>query len=220
MRIALVWLTLLMAGCSATTTATPQGESAADFFDRQSRACDDMIRALPAYAALQGKYPPIGEAPPMAIQALTTRPSAADKLALIELYDKGLSPCRATDMENLAGIHPAYVPYAVRAYAEQDEAYRALLDGTSTWGQYAQVVARVRDRALAETQEINARVAADARAQRAAAAQYRQAATAAFLNWNVQQRALAQQQQLINRAYQPRITTCGYIGANLNCTTF
>jgi hypothetical protein len=175
---------------------------------------------LPAYAALQGKYPPIGETPPMAYQALTTKPNAADKQALIELYDKGLAPCRATDIENLAGIHPAYVPVAVNLYAEQDVAYRALLDGSSTWGQYAQAVAKVAARAQVETEETRARVIADARTQQADAAQQRQAATAAFLNWNAQQRALAQQQQLINRAYQPRITNCGYVGSNLNCTTY
>jgi hypothetical protein len=47
----------------------------------------------------------------------------------------------------------------------------------------------------------------------------RQQAVDALAQWAYQQQVLQQRQQMVNAMNRPRITTCQYFGATLNCTT-
>ena len=48
----------------------------------------------------------------------------------------------------------------------------------------------------------------------------RREAAAALSNWSYQQQVLLQNQQMINAINRPRMTTCQYVGAYLQCSTF
>jgi hypothetical protein len=156
----------------------------------------------------------------MALLADRTKPTQTETGALLAFHKDQIAPCRKVALDGFAAAHPAFVAVAAENYATFDADYAALVSGQITWGDFA---SRSNERAQAYRARLDA-TSADIERNLADSARFemqqRQAAAVAFAQWSANQRALAQQQQVVGALNRPRITNRQYIGQQLSCTTF
>jgi hypothetical protein len=112
------------------------------------------------------------------------------------------------------------VTVLANSYAKSDANYLALAERKITWGEFNTATVAARNELTASLQAVGQAIDTKLQNAHAAEVQQRQAAAAALGNWAYQQQVLLQNQQAINAANRPRTTSCQYVGAYLNCTTF
>jgi hypothetical protein len=155
----------------------------------------------------------------MALLADQAKPTPAEVEALLALHDGPVMACRRLAIEGAARVHPSYGVIFAQAYAEADNDYAGLVRRQMSWGDFAQHTQRRRQETAAALTDADAKVRQQLATSHAYEMQQRAAFGQAMQQWSYQQRALAQQQQLINAAYRPVFTTCSYVGSMLNCTS-
>ena len=170
--------------------------------DRARELCDDR-RRLEAAVTTDGR----GD---------NATPEEAARL--LRYYADRLVPCRTAELEAATRVHPELVAIAAGSYVWRDDNLLRLVRGRISWKAWreedaaiaAWVLSRsgiLRDRLKGVSATIFGRSSASQEAQ------------ASLQEWADRQRALMQQQSVIDPTARMRLTTCTYDGVVLQCTT-
>jgi hypothetical protein len=220
--LALVAALFVLAGCS--TQAEQESSKINDALGRQKAAVDACVARIAQsdeYRALKDKLPPLDGSPPsMALQTDATTPTKEQSALLLAYHRDQLSPCRKVTVEGYAAAHPAFAVVMARTYAESDASFAQLVQAKITWGQFATESQQRVQASRGQIRQVRGQIQATLTDSHRYEVQQRQAAAAAFSQWNYQQQVLLQNQQMINAMGQPRMTNCQYVGTMLNCTSF
>lgn len=215
-------LAAVLAGCGTTSAQREMGrmKQAAAESAPALDACVARLRGSAPYQELAPKIALWDAAPSLAQQTDEATPSAADAAQLLSLHQGYLAPCRRLRLEMADRTVGAFVPILVDAYARQDAVYALVVGRKISWGDANLRLSEGRADAAARAEVVKQYVAGGLEQSHNAELARRQAATVALGNWLYQQQVLLQNQQLINAATRPQMTSCQYVGAMLSCTTF
>ena len=221
-RVLAVVAMLLGAGC--VTAAEQEHGRMSDAAAKAAAAidrCSDRLVSSDAYQALQGKIPPVGAAPPpIAMQANTAKPTPREIETLYSLHEVGIAPCRAVALRALAQVHPVYVSIKTDQYTQFDALFLGLVQGQATWGDFARGYNQLNQSTAAKMKAAGEQIGRQLGQEHEYEVVQRTAAANALQQWSFQQQLLNNQRQLIQQRSAPTMTTCNYVGRNLNCTTF
>jgi hypothetical protein len=227
--VPLVALTAVLAGC-ATEAAREHSRMGAAITAAQDdrQACRARISQSAEWQDLSPYLPPLDGSEPSMTQRLNNDVPTADQAAtLVRLFDGYTQPCQARDVARLQAAHPAMAAAVSEIQAVRNQAYAKLAGRQMTWGAYANVSATLMAEGRSQLAKVDQQIDGELQTRHAQELQRRQqasanalAAGAQLLLLGNQQRALDQNQQMINAANRPRSTNCTVIGGFLNCTTF
>jgi hypothetical protein len=182
-------------------------------------ACDQRLEQSAPYQALKNRLGPTSGGVPLALKASQDKASPAEVQQIFSLHQEYLTPCRKLKLEALAQIHPALVGATAEYYAKTDAALVQLTNRQITWGQYMTQKEAINVEASAKFDAAAAEIRKNLNQSHASEMARRQQVANALAQFAYQQQVLQQRQQLIDAANRPRMTTCQYFGATLNCTT-
>lgn len=221
MRKIAILLILLTGGC-ATGAQQESGRIQATLADGRelTATCTARLEQSPPYQALKDKMVPLdGSAVNLSLQVNPAKATPEEVRDIYDLHQNYIMPCRKTALETASLISPALVSARAASYAAYDRLYVQLAATQISWGEFNRDFAAERVTTQARVRMAATQIEGDLKQAHTAEVQQRRMAADAFEQWAYQQQALNQQQQLVDRAYQPRITTCNYIGVTLSCTT-
>jgi hypothetical protein len=102
------------------------------------KACNERIYASDQYQALKDKMPPNAGDVPMSYLTNKTRVTPKEAALLVSLHEQYIAPCRHQAIDDAARAHPAYGAVMAQSMTQADVAYAKLIQGQSTWGEFAQ----------------------------------------------------------------------------------
>lgn len=221
MKIRYLLLILAVGGCA--TAAEKEGNRMRGELQRTvafAKPCFDALDARVEQGPLKDKMPPTGQnTASLALLSDNTKPTAEQAQYLFALHAE-MQQCRKLVLENIGAVHPSLVTLFADAYAAQDQRYVRLVNRQITWGENAQAAtaakADFQNRATVAVQRIDQQLA-NAHAYEV---QQRQQAAQALMVWGMYQQQLELQRQAIAASTRPTMTTCNYVGRQLQCTSY
>ena len=218
-----VLLALSLGACAtAAQRERTRMEGAVDQGGKEIDACTARVAVSAPYQALKEKLPdPVTWSPAsLAQQANTAKPTPREIEYLFALHQDGIVPCRKAVLETTGRVHPSLVTALAESYVRTDAMYLRLVKGEISWGDFAQFRNQDRQNTTTKLSVVAAQIEGRLDQSNAAELAQRRAATAALQQWIYQQQLLNQQQQVLQRMSQPRMTNCSYVGGYLSCTTY
>lgn len=219
-RLVLGIVGLVLAGCAtAAEQEVSRLREVQAATDPAIDACDQRLEQSAPYQALKSRLGPTSGTIPLALKASPDKASPAEVQQIFALHQEYMTPCRKLKLEALAQMHPALVGVIAEYYAKTDAALVQLTNRQITWGQYMTQKDAINVEANARYDAAAAEIRKDLNRSHALEMARRQQAANALAQFAYQQQVLQQRQQMIDAANRPRLTTCQYYGATLNCTT-
>lgn len=225
----LLLIVIAMGGCATPTEREAKRiKAAATTAFNQANQCQAQIGQSSEWQELSAYLPPLdGGEPPMSLRINDNVPTAAQAALLVKLFNDRLLPCQTLAVADFQTVHPALAVAAAEFNAGANQAFARLAARQLTWGAYASLSATLKAEARGNwtkaaqkvEAEIEARLDADDRRRREIRSNaYNVWVTQTMLDQNAI--ALNQNQQLINRAYLPRMTNCTRSPHFISCTQF
>jgi hypothetical protein len=125
-------------------------------------------------------------------------------------------------LDGASKMHPLYLVTLVGSYAEADKVWSELANDKLSWGAFNQRRKEISTLLTTNMAQVNIQIGSQLQNQYQYEMEQRQRAAAAMQQWAYQQQVLANQQQAILAASQPRMTTinCNYYGNTASCNSF
>lgn len=221
-RFILLMIAVTVGGCAtrAEREADRIKAAAAATFD-QATQCRTQIGQSAEWQQLASHLPPLdGAEPSMALRTNDSLPTPAQASLLVKLFNDRFQPCQTLIVTNLHTVHPSLAAVITEFNATANQNYARLAGRQVTWGTYANLSASLNAEARTNWTKAGQKIETELAAREDAERNRRQAAFNNLYNILATQTMLNQNQQLINAANQPRMTTCTRAAGTLSCMQF
>ncbi len=217
----LLLLAFAISGCSTRAgRETDRIKAAAAATFDQATQCRTQGQSA-EWQQLAPYLPPLdGTEPSMTLRTNNDLPTTAQASLLVKLFNDQFQPCQALVVANLHTVHPSLAAVIAEFNATANHNYARLAGRQISWGAYAGLSASSNAEARANWTKTGQKIEAELAAREDAERERRQAALNNLYNVLATQTMLNQNQQLINAANQPRMTTCTRAAGTVSCMQF
>jgi hypothetical protein len=217
----LYFLTLFIHGCATRAQIQfQQIQQQAQETARISKACGEQAKASDVGKRLQ-RILIMSENDPAALEKMMIDrvASEAERRDFID-YNNMIQPCRTQLIEGYSKVHPLFVNFWAKSFAENDEMGLKIVKGDITLGEanaWMNKITPLRRQAFFDAgREVDRQL----QSAHVNELQHRAAAGAALQQWSYQQQLLQQNQQIIKTLNRPIQSNCYFIGNNVSCTSY
>ncbi len=203
---------------SCQTTAQKNAASIVENFSlmlEKEKICLNKIYSNSAYQPLRARISNNPTLTQLTDNGLPT--DEEQKLIIAEHNDQ--AECRMVLIEGLMNSIPGLIPVFVQYYNTNDLILADLIERKINWGaankRFKASFLELQTQAVSTVKQLERELSASHNSELA----QRQAAYNSFRQWNQNQQALRQNQQMIDSLNRPVITDCTRFGNSVNCTS-
>ncbi len=198
---------LFLPGCTGAQMENMRMQKVAENMKVTAAACLQKVTQNPEYAPLLSKtyFGTDGQFP---LQMLTDKNAPTKhEISLLYAVHGDIQVCRKEVLDGAANMHPLILLALIEGYTAGDKLTADATTGKLTWGQINEGRKQILMQTQAKLIQAGMQISSHLENQHELELEHRQRAVEAFQQWQYQQQVLANQQQLISAANQPRLNT-------------